>query len=230
MMQRERILSCACELFLEHGLDGFSMRKLASMMGVTAPALYRHYDSREKILLEVVGEAFKIHAQYLYRALQAPTAEERLMTAGRAYLDFALDHPRYYEIFHASPAALGLKEFPEETVAQACAIGRFWNDRVRECIDAGILRPDDPDRVSLTMWGLAHGLVSLHHRGNLELGEEEFRKFYDESFCRAFVGIAADGYREGMLAEASAAAGRPAEPAAAGSAERGGDGVAAGSP
>src|SRR5690606_6240441 len=44
--QRERILACACELYLTDGLDGFSMRKLARSLGVTAPALYRHYESK----------------------------------------------------------------------------------------------------------------------------------------------------------------------------------------
>ena len=45
--QRDRILSCACEMYLQDGLDGFSMRKLARVLGVTAPALYRHYESKE---------------------------------------------------------------------------------------------------------------------------------------------------------------------------------------
>jgi AcrR family transcriptional regulator len=40
--QRDAILAAACDLYLRSGLDGFSMRKLAREVGVTAPALYRH--------------------------------------------------------------------------------------------------------------------------------------------------------------------------------------------
>ena len=55
--QRDRILACACDLYLADGLDGFSMRKLARSLGVTAPALYRHYGSKERVLLGIGRKA-----------------------------------------------------------------------------------------------------------------------------------------------------------------------------
>ena len=71
--QRDRILACACDLYLENGLEGFSMRKLARCLGVTAPALYRHFESREHVLHEVVREAYerfteKVYGQRLLRS------------------------------------------------------------------------------------------------------------------------------------------------------------------
>jgi AcrR family transcriptional regulator len=199
MKQRERILGCACDLFVEAGLDGFSLRELARRLGITAPALYRHFDSREDLLLAVVGEAFDVIARYLYRALTASSPAERLRMAGFGYLEFALENPRYYEVFHASPGALGMDQFPPQTVAQACAIGQFWKDRVSECMDAGVFRVDDPERVSVTMWALAHGLISLYLRGNLDMDEQQFRDFYIEAFVRSFVGLGADEYRSALL-------------------------------
>ncbi|HZD04720.1 MAG TPA: TetR/AcrR family transcriptional regulator, partial [Longimicrobiales bacterium] len=87
--QRDRILACACDLYLEDGLEGFSMRKLARSVGVTAPALYRYYESRERVLLDVVGEAYRRLAEYLYEALKGRTPEERFRMAGDGYLSFA---------------------------------------------------------------------------------------------------------------------------------------------
>ena len=75
--QREYILSCACDLYLKHGLDGFTMRRLAKSVGVTAPALYRHYDGREAVLADVLREAHREFSRYLYGALGAPTPLER---------------------------------------------------------------------------------------------------------------------------------------------------------
>ncbi|SVD71528.1 uncharacterized protein METZ01_LOCUS424382, partial [marine metagenome] len=57
--QREMILACACDLYLANGLGGFSMRKLAKEVGVTAPAIYRHYDGREAVLADVVRHAHR---------------------------------------------------------------------------------------------------------------------------------------------------------------------------
>jgi AcrR family transcriptional regulator len=190
--QREHILACACELYLESGLDGFSMRKLAKQVGVTAPALYRHYDGREAVLTDVLRGAFAEFTRYIYRALGAPTPLERFFGAGDGYLDFVLEHPRWYSIIHTAPEALGIDAMPDDIEATGCAIHQFWNDRVRECMEAGILKPGDPGVTSITMWAHAHGLVQLYHQGQLRMGPDEFRKLFEVSSRRLMAGVATD--------------------------------------
>ena len=75
--QRERIRTLACELFLRDGADGFSMRKLARAVGVTAPALYKHYESKECLLHERVDVAPLGCPQHLDDA-----AEPHVLVAG----------------------------------------------------------------------------------------------------------------------------------------------------
>lgn len=195
-MERETILSCACDLFLEGGLEGFSMRRLARRLGVTAPALYRHFDGREAVLMEVVGEAYRMLRGYLYQALEGSTPEERFAMAGRAYLEFALEQPEFYQVLYVSRDVIGLERMPEEAAAHACAVGQFWNDRVRECMDAGLLSEADPDDVGITLWGHAHGLVSLYLLGMLEVEPDEFRQIYRDSAERMLRGLATDEFRE----------------------------------
>ena len=38
-------------------------------------------------------------------------------------------------------------------------VRRFLRDRVRECMDAEVLAPGDPDGIALTLWSLLHGLL-----------------------------------------------------------------------
>jgi AcrR family transcriptional regulator len=200
--QRERILTCACELYLDDGFEGFSMRKLARAVGVTAPALYRHYDGKEKVLLDVVGEAHKVLGQYLYASLSGETARERFQRAGQAYMEFALDHPRYFQMIHAFTEFMGLEEIPEEVLAETCAIGRFWDDRVRECMEAGVLKLGDPQQVGLALWAHAYGLISLYLRGLLDVPEEIFRSIYSTSFRRILVGLATEELAQVLEEEA----------------------------
>jgi AcrR family transcriptional regulator len=187
--QRDRILTCACDLYLQSGLEGFSMRKLAKSLGVTAPALYRHFESREQVLLEVVREAYQRLSQHLYPALKGRTPAERFKLAGEAYLEFALSNPRLYDVLYAPPDQMGWEKLPEEVEAQVCAVGQFWSDRVRECMEAGILRGTSTDDVSVTLWGHAHGLISLYLRGVLRTDEKGFRAMYKSSACRMFDGL-----------------------------------------
>jgi AcrR family transcriptional regulator len=203
--QRERILTLACELFLRDGADGFSMRKLAGAVGVTAPALYKHYESKECLLHDVMSQGYERFAQYLYRGLVGSTPLERMELASEGYLDFALENPRLYEFIYGAPEAAGLTDLPENVEALGCAIGQFWHDRVRECMDAGLLRQGDPERVSVTMWAHAHGLLILYWRGRLDNGdpvmdEEEFRGFFQESGLRLLEGLGTPAILEAIRA------------------------------
>src|SRR5688572_33014682 len=121
--QRDRILAHACELYLADGLEGFSMRKLARSLGVTAPALYRHYEGKEQVLHEVVREAYEHFARHLYTALEGQTPLERFEMAGHGYLVFALENPRLFEVLFAAPDHLGWDSVPKDLEAQACALG-----------------------------------------------------------------------------------------------------------
>ena len=204
--QRDNILAHACDLYLEEGLDGFSMRKLAKRVGVTAPALYRHFESREHVLLDVVREAFGEFTGYLYRALEGRTPRDRLHRAGMGYLEFALEHPRWYQMVFIAPEHIGQEALPADLESQGCAVHQFWVDRLRECVDAGLLLPGDPTEISLTMWAHAHGLIKLYQHGHLQMDEEQFRQTYMASGARMMMGIATDEFRAELTREQEALA------------------------
>jgi AcrR family transcriptional regulator len=198
-IQREQILTCACDLYLSEGLAGFSMRKLAKCVGCTAPALYRYYENREEVVRDVVGEAYRLFSQYLHTALAGRTPVERWVRAGQAYVDFALEQPAYYEVLYAPVEVIGVQRDEGVVADQACAINQFWSDRVREMIDAGYLKEGDPHAISVTLWGLGHGLISIHHRGLLPARtDDEFRSLVRESFSRMMSGIGTERLVEVM--------------------------------
>ncbi len=197
-LRRDVILACARDLCLKEGFEGFSMRKLARCVGVTAPALYRHYSGKEEVLADLVNEAYRLFAQYLYRALEGGTPAERLRLAGKGYFDFALENPAFYEALFASPDLVGLEQFSDETQAHACAIGQFWTDRVRECMEAGILRRGDPHRVAVTLWAHSHGLMNLYLRDLLPVDEAGLRELAVTSFRFLMEGLGGERVEELM--------------------------------
>ncbi len=189
-INREKILQCACDLYLSDGIEGFSMRKLAKCVGCTAPALYRHYENRDEVIQAVVSEAYRLFTQYLHRALEGQTPVERFAIAGRSYYDFAMEQPALYEIIYIPMGLLGPHQVDVGVADQACAIGQFWTDRVRELIDDGYLKAGDPYQVSMTLWAHAHGMVSIYHRGLLgPVSEDDFRNLITESFFRILEGL-----------------------------------------
>ncbi len=51
---RERILKLSIELYLQSGLRGISMRKIASRLGVSATAIYRHYENIQDLICRLI--------------------------------------------------------------------------------------------------------------------------------------------------------------------------------
>ncbi|MDH3206781.1 MAG: TetR/AcrR family transcriptional regulator [Gemmatimonadota bacterium] len=192
---REEILARASELYLTDGLAGLSMRKLAKEVGVTAPALYRYYEGREALLADLVRQAHHVFLDYLRRGLEASTPVERLASAAQGYFDFALEHPRWYAIMFSGSERLGMDALPDDIEAMGCAIHQFWNDRVNECMRAGVLKEGDPEDVSITMWAHAHGLVQLYQQGRLNTDADGFRSLVKASSERLFAGVVTDEFR-----------------------------------
>jgi len=145
---------------------------------------------------EVVSEAYRLFAEYLYRALAGSTPQERFQMAGDSYLDFALEQPALYEVLYVPLEMLGIQPSQGDEAGQAaCAIGQFWADRVREMMDAGLMQKGDPHAVSLTLWAHGHGLISIRHRGLLPVSsDEEFRGLVVKSFERLVIGLGTQEY------------------------------------
>lgn len=202
-IQRSEILRCARDLYLKEGFGGMSMRKLARCVGCTAPALYRHYESKEGVMQDVVAEAYRLFSEYLNRALAGSTPPERFGMAGQAYVDFALEQPALYEALYVPPDLLGIQpEAGSDAANHVCAVGQFWSDRVREMMDTGFLVRGDPRTVSLTLWAHGHGLLSLYHRDLLPgTTEKEIRGLILQSYAGLIRGIGTERYLEYLRQE-----------------------------
>jgi AcrR family transcriptional regulator len=55
--RRGQILDAALAVFGEKGYEAGTMREIAARVGVSEPALYRHYESKEAILADIVATA-----------------------------------------------------------------------------------------------------------------------------------------------------------------------------
>jgi len=168
METRSRILREARELLLDSGLTGFSMRAVAERVGVSATALYRHFDDRDALLASLLDEGFRNFGGYLMRALSGSTPLERFRLTGKGYLDFALENPRDYELmFLTNCEDLGLQRMSEQIQQRAQGTFVFLIDRISECMEAGVFARAEPRTVAVTVWAQVHGLASLWLVGQL---------------------------------------------------------------
>jgi AcrR family transcriptional regulator len=190
---RERLIEAASEILGRDGLAGLSMRKVAEAVGVSAPAIYRHFEDKEHLMMAVCEQGFRIFAKYLFTALEGKDAGERLHLAGEGYRRFALEHPNDYRaIFMTSGEQLGFHDMPKDNFERFHATFHFLEDRVRECMDEGVLHEADVRETAASIWVHVHGLASLRLVGQLdELDDEAFEAFWHRSIDALLRGLGA---------------------------------------
>lgn len=82
--RQAEIVAAATELFGERGYAGCSMREIASRIGVTEPALYRHFPGKRELFATVVrvaGRRIAAEAASLIDGVTADNARERFEAA-----------------------------------------------------------------------------------------------------------------------------------------------------
>lgn len=77
---RTRLLNAAVRVFDRKGYAGASVREVAELAGVTKPALYYHFGSKEGVLRAILEQAQQQFADVAARALERPgTAQQRIV-------------------------------------------------------------------------------------------------------------------------------------------------------
>lgn len=92
--RREQILAAAAELFASHGFHGVGIDDIGAAVGISGPALYRHFRGKDAIL----GEMLTSISQYLFdggreRVEASAEAETALTELVTFHVGFALEHP-----------------------------------------------------------------------------------------------------------------------------------------
>lgn len=105
--RRDGIVRGAAQLFSARGYHATSMRDLAEHIGIRAPSLYAHVESKEDLLYEIVAGAAEQFIGGLERVLESSaTAEEKLRAAMRSHVRVLADNLEGARVFHHEWRAL----------------------------------------------------------------------------------------------------------------------------
>ncbi len=186
---KTRIQDAALDLFLEHGVRQTSMRKIAEAVGITAPALYRHYQNKAEIFIEIMMHCFREFTQYLSQGLKKRTPRTRLQAIGEQYAQFVIDHPREYRMMFLTEWGEDLAPLHQEGQDETWQSYQFLVDRVAEMQQTNELTDKlDSEQIAHAIWSVVHGQAALYlHMGEtMGLTEDAFR-FAFHSAVRSLV-------------------------------------------
>ncbi|MGW1682118.1 TetR/AcrR family transcriptional regulator [Saccharopolyspora sp. NPDC002376] len=103
-------------LLADHGSDAVTLRAIARELGITAPALYRYYESREDLVRQLCDDVCADLAAELHG--ESDEAGERFLdkifAVCRGFRRWALAHPEEFALVFATPHAEAEQRQPDQ--------------------------------------------------------------------------------------------------------------------
>jgi AcrR family transcriptional regulator len=105
----EEIKQTARRILVEQGPEAVTLRAIARDMGVTAPALYRYFESYEELVRRIVGDIFGELAEEIHTAIEAAGAASgddmavKMAAACQGFRQWALAHKAEFALLFGTP-------------------------------------------------------------------------------------------------------------------------------
>lgn len=137
--RKEQIVNATLSLIAEDGLSNATINKIAHNVGISEPAIYRHFKNRKEILLATLDN---ISIQLISLYNPEGDAAERLRVTGKSFYNFVMNHPDsskvLFEFVCASPSE-GLRKNVQEKMLLIISLARGLLD---EGVKTGVLKKD----------------------------------------------------------------------------------------
>jgi AcrR family transcriptional regulator len=158
--RKTQLADAAAELFGRRGYHAVSVQDIACAAGVTGPAVYRHFGSKQDVLTHVLLAGLEVFGQATDEALRdTQDANEALHAMVAAVAALAVERREVTALWRWQGAHLGK---PDQTTIRRA--GARIMDRWAAALRAA--RPDlKPDDADLLCWAAlsVFGSVAVHH-------------------------------------------------------------------
>ena len=149
---RDEILRAAYNFVLENGYSAMSLRGIAEQCNVSATAIYRHYETKEHLLADVVVKGF-----VEFNMSVEGEEEDDIFQRSENYLAFAFDNYNIYDLLFSQSVVEFLK-FPQ--ILEVA-------DRAFESLLESVKEHDkslndlSASNKAIHIWSFLHGMSSI---------------------------------------------------------------------
>ena len=166
----DAIKELAIKLIAEHGVDGFSIRQAAGILGVASSAVYRHYQDKSALLKAICEDGFFRLGQQWVSLIESGVvsmdATPQAMSLARfslgadAYFKFATENPVVFQLMFG-PYGTGSQDWtlfqvhsPENPFTMLCRA-------LDELQEAGVISDTARKNAEYLAFSMVHGISCL---------------------------------------------------------------------
>ncbi|AJA46989.1 transcriptional regulator, TetR family [Clostridium pasteurianum DSM 525 = ATCC 6013] len=182
---KQQLIENGLLLLNQKGLEGFSLRKVASMCGVSHTAPYKHFRDKDELVNAINEEVSKKFYSALSEvaSLYKNAPKLQIIEIGKAYVRFMVENPEYLKFMFLSdnPYSIKIKDNIFYECKENSAFSVFIHSSKKYFEIINLDKDLYIDKI-LSMWSLVHGMAiliskkSIEYRGNyLKLTERIIR-------------------------------------------------------
>jgi AcrR family transcriptional regulator len=161
------LLTIAAGLMAEHGYNGMSIYDLGAAAGVTGPALYRHFATKQALLAELlVSISQRLLEEGQSRAVAAHSPREALDALIAWHISFALGEPNLIRVHDRDFASMTVGDRRKVQSLQRQYID-IWVEQLR------LIRPELSKAAARATVQSVFGLLNSTPHSAKHIGNEE---------------------------------------------------------
>jgi len=154
---RDRILEHAASLFAQKGFEGTAFKDIADAMGLTRPALYHYFASKDEVLADLVAETSESTAEAM-RAIRVRddlTPSEKLHTVTTNLVRERMSAPQRFRMLDRTESALPEKIANKHLAARRAVLAELTTI-IADGIGAGQFRETNERLAALSVLGMCN--------------------------------------------------------------------------
>jgi AcrR family transcriptional regulator len=149
MLTRASILNSARIVFRKAGYYGASVSEITRQSNVSMGTFYQYFKNKEQLFIELTD---LVVSDFIEKSGSRPKQEDDLLDRLQAIVFRCLEHTRDNFAFHRT---LGESELVDRvTIGYYESIARYFRDFFREEIQAGTIKPLDPNMIAYALIGI----------------------------------------------------------------------------
>jgi AcrR family transcriptional regulator len=173
---KELILKTAMNLFLDKGFENITIRNIAEKIEYSPATIYLYFKNKDEILYTLRNVGFEKLYEHQRSSLKLDDPLKRLHRQGKAYIQFALENPEYYDLmFMMRGPVQKMQEINDRDIGLDSY--DLLKTNVKECMNKGLFPRTNIDVAAFSLWSYVHGIASLILRGRAIMFPEERIKY-----------------------------------------------------
>jgi AcrR family transcriptional regulator len=165
---RTLILQTAAKMFVDQGYEKTSIRSIADAIEYSPATIYLYFKDKNELFYAIQKEAFTKFFEYFQTVEHQEDALERLRALGRVYIRFAIENPGYYDLMFIMRAPMETEENLSDWDEGHRSHDVLF-EIVKECVEQGYFKDQDPFTVTHAIWSFVHGLAALYIRDRMKM-------------------------------------------------------------